>query len=392
MLVFLMLFSLFGLVYIYGGFSWLLKTIYIWNVWFKNIKRTVDNHPTMAYFPSVSVYFSAYNEESNIRKRLENLISLSYPSEKMEIIILSDGSNDHTVELAKKFASENPNRDIKVIEYLDNQGQARAQNEVVLLSKYDILVSTDAETFFPKDLLEKLLAPFTDPLVGVVGAVVNYQSESSGIGDSYTKYRNMEFQMRKYESLLGVGVKTDGPCLAYRKSFWEDIQPWEDVDQVISLFARKNGYITVQADNAVCYDRANKTPRQEIKQRSRMTKKALLSTFGRWKLNDIVQYPTFSFVLFSHKIVRFFSPFFLLLLILSSIGWLYSTSLLFHLPFLIFSAICMLSIFVFRKTMYINKMLKSLYSFFLANLGFLIGCVQWLKGDRLGNYRPTRSL
>jgi cellulose synthase/poly-beta-1,6-N-acetylglucosamine synthase-like glycosyltransferase len=377
------------LLYVYGGYLFLLKFFYLLKI--SSPSKTWTNFKKDE-LPFVSIYFSAYNEEETVENRLMNLMAQDYPSQKIEIIVLSDGSSDKTVEIVQNIASENADYDIRVVEYLDNKGQARAQNEVAKLSKHDILVSTDADSEFDSLLLRNIVQPFSDPSVGVVGAVVIYQSSGSAIGDSYSKYRNIEFQIRKYESFLGIGVKTDGPCLAYRKTFWKEINEWEDVDQVICLFAQQNGYRTIQADNAICYDTANKSHRQEIKQRSRMTRKALFSTFGRWGLKDAVKFPYFTFALFSHKIIRFFSPIFLLGLIVSFFGSCLGVRLITGV-FLFITALALtigISLFWLKRPDLSEKFVKIIYSFFVANLGFLLGLIQWGGRDRSGKYKPTR--
>lgn len=386
-----LLLSMLMLFYIYGGYLFLLNGLYtISRKCLRNFIRSYHEHDVSPILPNVSIYFSAYNEEETVEKRFENLLSLDYPPEKIELIMLSDGSTDNTVERGYEIKGRNPERKIIVIDFPENEGQARSQNEVITLASHDILLSTDAETDFPPDLLKNIVKPFADPRVGVVGGVVVYRSTGTSIGESYSRYRDTEREMRRLESLLNIGVKTDGPCVAYRKNLWQPIEEWEDVDQVISLFAKKKGYFTVQAEKAVCYDRANRTKEQEIRQRSRMTRKAFLSTFGRWKLRDCFRYPAFTVALLSHKIVRFFSPLFVILMIGSALGISLYYKIFGALLFSLIILAVMMAIGRLLGMKVIKKALGLLYAFLFCNIGFSLGILGWIRGMKQGKYVPTR--
>ena len=384
--------SLFFLFYIYGGYYLLLKLISFFSGKVASLysdKISTEKEPETKYLP-VTIYLSAYNEEGVIKKRLHNLIELDYPRELVEILIISDGSTDRTVDEVSEFIQSNPSADIKLFAFEDNQGPARAQNLAAQRARHDILISTGAHTVFSKDLLKEIIKDFRRPEVGVVGGRVEYISKGSPIGSSYRTYRGLERNIRILETALNICVKTDGACTAYRKKIWEHINPYEDVDQVIPLVARKKGYLTVHNDRAVTYDMANLTRKQEIHSRARMTRKALFSICARWHLGDIMKYPLFSFALFSHKVLRFFSPLYILIAIFT--GVVVSIRLNF-----IWEALALSGLFISTlKAVEIMKipLLKSLWpylvSFVYANTGFMLGIIQWLSGNREGRFRPTR--
>lgn len=376
--------SLLGLFYIYGGYLLLLKTLsaILPRSWSEALSSD-------EFSPAVSVYFSALNEEEGVRGRLENLIDQDYPPERLEIIAVSDGSTDRTAAIVREVIRENPGRDIRLIEFPRNLGQSEAQNAVAREAKYGILLSTDVETRFPENLISEIIKPFSDPRVAVVGAVVIYDSGSTEIGETYSRYRDMETAIREHESALGIGVKIDGPCAAYLKSIWEPITGFEDADQVAPLFARKDGYITVQAAKAVAWDKANTTPRREIKQRSRMTRKALLSTFHRWGPSDTIRHPGFAFALFSHKVVRFFSPVFALLalifgaLFINKAGAWTLTLICLGGFALVLAAASASGLPMARKLPVYAK------SLMYSNFAYLLGIIGWIAGHKKGYYKPT---
>jgi len=389
---FLLFSSLFFLFYIYGGYLLLLRFVYSLTYVMKKKIIFKNNIPIDRQdFPSVTVFFSAYNEEEKVESRLLNLTQNGYPVDLLEIIVVSDGSKDRTAQLAKAFADKNPEWRIRVIEIETNRGRAYAQNMVAKESQSEILVTTDAETKFKSGMLHELVKPFANPKVGVVGAVVLYLNENdSPIGNSYNTYRSLERKLRNLESKLGILPKTDGPCTAYRKYIWEPIEDFEDVDQVISLVARKKGYLTIHADTAECLDRSNTNIQQELLQRSRMTRKALFSTFARWRWHDVLNHPYFSFALFSHKIIRFFSPLFFLTFIISI--FFLSIKLDFRILISVIAfTFFLILVFKWKLSNLFDFIFKRALSLLIAQVGFAMGIYQWITGNKTGQYTPTRK-
>jgi len=375
------------LFYIYGGYRYLLKSI----VFFK--RKSIRKHLSFDendFTPGLTVFFSALNEEKKIRRRIINILDQDYPLDELEIIVVSDGSTDKTVECVNSAIEEFPDATIRLLEFKENRGQAAAQNAVAHSAVHDILVSTDAETFFTDNFLREIVKPFQDPRIGAVGAVTRFVSEGAILGESYKLYRNMEYEIRGLETALGICVKTDGACTAYLRSVWKNISDYEDVDHVIAIFSRKNNRIIVQAERAICLDKPNTRRTQEIKARARMTRKTLLSTFSRWKLRDIIKYPTFSFALYSHRIFRVFSPVFLLLLIISLFLASYRINLFMEFLILFCSGTAVLFINQSIKIPLIHNQLNHLVHFIYANIGFSIGIVDWINGNQEGRYNPTR--
>lgn len=375
------------LVYIYGGYLFLLKLLAtLMPHWGLERPSNAPIHPL------ITVYLSALNEEDKIDSRLDNIFDTTYPLDKLEVIVVSDGSTDRTVDAVQNYIDRHKNLALRLIDLKKNVGQAYAQNLVASKAKGDILISTDADTRFTESTLENLSDPFGDKRVGAAGGVISYQTvqnEKGMIANTYNQYRSMETQLRHYETKLGILVKTDGPCTAYRKNIWEPIEGFEDVDQIITLLARKHGFVAVQAEDAICFDVANSSARQDIKQRARMTRKALLSTFYRWRLVDIVKHPLFSFALFSHKVVRFFSPVFFLLLLISGLLLTFTYDWLLLLVSL--ALVTLILMYGLNRPLF-KKVTSMTSAFITAQIGFGLGLIQWLGGNRTGHYTPTRKV
>ncbi len=332
-------------------------------------------------WPPVCVYLSARNEASIIEQRLSNIIDTSYPLNKLEIIVVSDNSTDNTSALARSFSSAHPNVDITVIDDLPGSGQSFAQNKVAEISSADILVSTDADTKFMRNTLCELVSPLLSENIAVAGGVIKFSSENiTPISSSYLRYRMMEREVRCLETRLGVLSKVDGACLAYKKCIWEPIQPYEDVDQVIVLFARKNGYLSVQANHAECVDFPNANSKQEIKARARMTRKSLLSTFNRWKLIHVFRYPMFSVALTTHKLLRYISP-------LLCLAFAAAFTILFWSWWILVLVLVSAAAITF-----VAAIRGKVKAFICAQIGFALGVFGWLSGDKNGIYLPMKNI
>ena len=383
------------LLYIYGGFYGILR-VAVFTTQFGRSKQNSEGLSKAFQkddLPGVSICLPVLNEAETIIKRLENLYESDYEKEKIEVIVISDGSSDNTVAVVQEYRDKNPDKNIQVIELATNQGRASAHNLAAKQASFGILIATDAETVFESNTLKELAAPFLDDNIGVVGGVIEYRFEKgSGVGEGYNKYRELERKTRQLQTYLRLLPKTDGPCTAYRKEIWQDLEGFEDVDHVITIFARKKGMIAIQAENARCYDKANVTGRQDLKQRSRMARKTLLSTFNRWKAEDWLKYPLFGLMLFSHRIVRLFSPIFLLLLLISSV-WLFIAH--FGVISLFIVSLCILSlggVLYFLRPKLWSKAQRLARAFLIAQLGFARGLLGWLLGNKSGTYMPTRQL
>lgn len=388
--------SLVFLLYIYGGYLWVLRSL----VWLRKGAATSVSDQLRSTasglddttLPGVTVYFSALNEEENVKQRIENLLAQDYPPDRLEIIVVSDGSRDRTAEFVRESIEEHGTCDIKLIEFEQNRGRAAAQNRVAKVATHEILIATDAETEFTPGLLRSVAAPFENPKVGVVGVRMVYRTAVSEIADSIVVYRSVEWTIRLLETELSVMCKTDGPCTAYRRSVWEDIEDFEDVDQVVVLFARKQGKHAVHLNDVYCIDSPNTEWRQEFRARSRMTRKGLLAIMNRWRFSDILADPSFSMALYSHKVVRYCSPLLLLCLFASTgVLALSSATIAGALATSLGVMVVLLGVGALLFPSRTAWALGRGKSFMLANAGFLWGIVGWITGNRAGTYKPTRQ-
>lgn len=391
MLLYLLIASLFILFYIYLGYLLLLKSLF--SLKHHLVGCYVHEHDQPMSLPAVSVVISIYNEESVITTRLENLLTQDYPLDKIEILVVSDGSSDHGVEKVKAFAAKNPGVDVRVLALPENHGKALALNHAIPQAKHDIIVLSDADSHFRPECLRVLVKPLASPDVAVVGGITGFKSLDSHISQDHQLYRSMEYRIREYEYHLKVMCIIDGYCAAFRRHIWEPLESFEITDLPITFFAKQKGYITAQAQGVICLESPNATLKQELVSRARMTRRVLFSFFYRWRRSDWLRFPGFTLAFLSHKFLRFLSPFFLILFLISG-TWLLALQGLLSKFLWLGGCIGALAIIghYWRGWTLPSRISGKLASFLIANAGFAWGVIGWLKGNREGRWTPTRKL
>ena len=192
------------------------------------------------FMPTVSMIISAHNEEKHIESKLDNTLKLVYPSDKLQIIVVNDGSTDKTEEIVKSFEG------IKLIN-LTHQGKTIAQNSGVKEATGNIVVFSDANNLYHLDAIKKLVAPFADDRIGVVCGQLKYNQGS--VAES--RYWSFEFMLKKLESRRGSLLGANGSIYALRKEIYvplpEDVI--SDLIEPIKIFG--NGKDVIFESNAI---------------------------------------------------------------------------------------------------------------------------------------------
>lgn len=375
----IVLLSVLLLLYVYFGYLYVLKLICMLS------KRDVE--PTVAddYYPSVDVIVAAHNEAGVIQKRIENILSCDYPSHLLRVIVASDRSTDDTNQIVESY----PDSRVLLIPCSKGAGKSDAQNEALEKVDADIVLFTDAESIFNDSFLREMMLPFSDPSVGVVGGKMVFSSDiNTGVEQAQGYYWQYELEVRKCESQLGILAKASGSCLAVRHSVLRPIPSDVGEDCVVPLDAALQGYRVVHVDKALAFDRMDSTVESEFKSRVRMTLRNWTGTWRRSSLLNVFKYPGYAFSLWSHKILRWLSPLFL---ILSSVG----TLMLSGQSMFWMSAALLVALFYFAafvgwicvKTDLKLPLVRTVFSFVLANIGFFVGVTKALAKKKIIAYR-----
>ena len=230
----------------YAVFAFCVITL-IWSYgaylpFFRSLKRFYKPIFKKRYFPFISIVIATYNEEEAIAEKLRNTLSLDYPKDKVEIIIVDSDSQDKTVQVAKRIAKDF--QAIKIIEEESRQGKSHALNTSLKKVKGDIVLITDADCFaLRKDTLIRLTENFADSSVGAVAAFPEFKSEGKSlIPRSFVRMGSLA----TYANLLDSIPTGFGEFLAFRRELVEKLDERclsDDVD--ISTQVRKKGFRVV---------------------------------------------------------------------------------------------------------------------------------------------------
>ena len=264
--------------------------------------------------PSVSILTAAHNEASCIRATIENKLSLDYPADRREIIVISDASEDGTDAIVREFAD----RGVRLVRQGERRGKSAALNLGLEIAKGEIIVFSDANSIYERSALRELVRAFEDPSVGyVTGKMVYTHPDGSIVGEGCSAYMRYENWLRKWETKLGSIVGVDGGVDAMRRSLYHPLRPDQLPDFVIPLRVTSEGYRVVYEPAAVLREPTTSRPTDEYRMRVRVALRAMWALRDAPGLLNPLRYGIFSWQLFSHKVLRYaaFAPLLLLLIV-----------------------------------------------------------------------------
>ena len=327
--------------------------------------------------PSVTVIVAAYNEAATIQGRLEDLSRQNYPRERLEGLVCSDGSTESTAVLPWAYKAAR----VRVLDFPRRRGRGAVHNEGVKEATGEIVVFTDADTRFRPDTLRELMAPFENPRVGCAVGHLIFRGGGSGVAGAEGAYWRYELKIRALESNLGMLATGTGACMAVRRSLFRPLQGVADVDCVIPLDCIGKGYEVVYVPQAIAYDLPSASPRAEFRSRRRMTSRDLKATLASLGPRQWVRHPRVTWGLLSHKVLRWLSPFLLMLALASTSALAFSSGVFALL--LVVQVVGYLLALVGGMAAWAGRSVPvaSLsFSFLLSNVAIGVGVVQALLG------------
>jgi len=220
-----------------------------------------------AFQPFISVVIPTYNEEKSIVPRIENILGQDYPGDKYEIIVVDSGSTDTTAQSVQKNFSQNHR--VKLAQEGCRRGKASAINTAKGIAKGDIILVTDANTLFEKNVLSEIGPHFKNTRVGAVGGRLILSNVDDRLVASSSFYWDIESLLRAAESKLDSACLFHGEINAWRKNLVtaNTSSLSEDLDMAIKI--RKQGYKIIYEANAVAYEPGPETAREQIIQKKR---------------------------------------------------------------------------------------------------------------------------
>ncbi len=368
------------LVYVYFGYPILLTLLASSS---KNVEFA--DFP----FPSVTLLVSAFNEGEVIAAKLENALVLDYPRDRLEIIVISDSSDDGTDEIVQQYSPSG----VRLVRQQPRMGKSVGLNLGVLQANGQILVFSDANAMYQSDAVRRLVRHFSNPKVGyVVGNARYYEkgAESSS-AQSEGLYWKLETYLKKKESKFGSVVGGDGAIYAIRRELYSPLLPTDINDFLNPLQIVTHGYVGVFEAAAICYEEAAENFGQEYRRKVRIISRSLNALRRIPEILNPLQNTRHWFLLVSHKVLRWFAPFFMILGFASSLAlW---QSPLYKIAAILQAAFYALALigWKWRPGNKVGKLLSLAFYFCMVNLASLVGCVKCFRGDLSGKWAPPRQ-
>ena len=300
-MIYLFWISIIGIIYTFIGYP---LSLYIISKLFK-IKK-IEKWDNIEEYPEVTYIIAAYNEEKNIRKKLENTVLLDYPKKKLEIIIASDGSSDKTNNIVEEFIKENNELDIKLYEVKNRKGKTNAQNEAIQIAKGEILVFSDANSIWKENSLENLILNFKDKNIDYICGKLEYINSLENItSNAENTYWNFDLWMRKVESNISSITAGNGAIYAIRKDKIELIPAIQCHDGAYPTIRVLKGRRAIYEEKAIAYEKAGENTRDEFKRKIRMGRGILFSKYSKLQKYNPFKTGIFSYFYFCHRYLRY---------------------------------------------------------------------------------------
>jgi len=346
------------------------------------ITRFMSNKQPFLYaadFPTVSMIISAYNEEDVIEEKILNSLSLDYPSELLEIIVVSDGSTDKTDEIAARYSNEG----ILLQVYKGRIGKTECLNQAVLKCNGEIVVFSDANSKYDVNSIKNLVREFANPNVGLATGTTKYIGSGANIiYESVGFYTAIEKITKKYESKIASCVGADGTIFAVRRTLFQKLKEYDINDFVIPLDVIRKGYRVIFTENAFCIEKTAKDSIKDFKRQIRIANRTIRAIFNNIDILNPFRFGFFSFELFSHKLLKLIAPFFLFFFLFINI-FLVKRGLIYDI-ILAGQILCYILAIIGRNNESSRKssrLIFLIYTFISVNIAIFLGWITYFKGE-----------
>ncbi|NOZ46927.1 MAG: glycosyltransferase [Chlorobi bacterium] len=340
--------------------------------------------------PSVSLLMSVFNEEKVIEEKLTSILKSNYPENKLEIIIGSDNSTDSTNRIITNFIKKD--KRIQLKNFAIRQGKPNIINQLVNSARGEILLLTDANVIFTETTIIELAKYFKEPKIGLVDAnMVNKGLAKDGISIQEKAYISREVTIKNREGKLwGAMMGPFGGCFAIRKKLFSNVPSNFLVDDFyINMKIIEKNYASINNTDAIVYEDVSNELKEEFRRKIRIA----TGNFQNFAIFTqlIFQKNGIGYCYFSHKILRWFGPFYILFALFSSfylglnnnfyLYLFYTQLIVLLLPFIDY-LLRILGIHII--------ILRFITHFYNMNLALLIGFIKFLTGVKSNVWQPTK--
>jgi len=341
--------------------------------------------------PYVSIIMAVFNEEKVISEKIQSINNTGYPGERFELLVGSDGSSDRTNDILEGFSKDQES--FHFFAFRKRRGKPAVINELRERARGEILIMTDAQLLFTPDTIFELVKHYRNEQIGLVGAnILNRRIDKSGISLQEWSFMSREIRLKYHEGRAwGTMIGAYGACYSIRNKYYSKVPEGYSVDDFyITMKVLEKKKKCILEMKALGYENVPNRLSEEFRRKIRIA----AGNFQNLKTFYKLLWPPYTglaFSFFSHKVLRWMGPFFLLFLLLSN------SILAFNHPFyrilLIIQGGLIISPFIdflLRKIGLHIVILRFITHFYSMNLALLAGFLKFIKGTETNVWQPTR--
>jgi cellulose synthase/poly-beta-1,6-N-acetylglucosamine synthase-like glycosyltransferase len=373
--------SLGGVAYTYFGYP-----IVIWGCSTLFGSRSQESRAFSAKcLPRVELVIAAHDEAEVIGERIRNALASDYPSERLSILVASDGSTDGTASIARSFGPR-----VRVLDRAERRGKAATLNEAIASVDAEIVVLSDANTMFEPDAIRRLVDRLADPAIGVACGRLVLRDLVTGrnVDGLYWRYETF---LKRCEGRLGGLLGANGAIYAIRRELVVPLPAGTIVDDfALPLLARiRSGCRIAFVDDAIAHEETAPSIGGEFRRRSRIGVGGFQSL---WMLRALLA-PTqgwTAFAFWSHKVLRWITPFFLAAA-LASAALLAGSDPAARIALVVQLALYGVALLgaIAPRRWPVSRLLRVVTMFVCMNAALAVGFARWVRGGQAGIWRRT---
>jgi cellulose synthase/poly-beta-1,6-N-acetylglucosamine synthase-like glycosyltransferase len=358
-------------------------------------KKKIHPEVKSTDLPRVCMFVAAYNESSYVDVKVANLLELDYPKDLVQYLWITDGSDDGTPELLKKYPQ------MEVHHLPERRGKIHAMNRGIQFVDAPIVIFSDSNTTLCKQAIRVMAETFTDQQVGCIAGekrIVSLKVDGAA-GSGENIYWKFESWVKRMDSELNSAIGAAGELFAIRTSLYSEVENDTILDDfIISLRIAEQGYRIAYTPNAYAIETASVNVSEELKRKVRIAAGGLQTVVRLKELLNPFRYGWLSFQYISHKVLRWtlapIALFCLLLvnffLILGSGIWSmdHFYQVFFYLQAFLY-LLALLGAFIERHKIRLKFLFIPFY-FVAMNYASILGMIRFLKGRQSVNWEKSK--
>lgn len=379
--------GLFIVAYTFIGYGFLLFIL----VKIKRIFKKPEQLLPGVDLPNVTILIAAYNEEALIDEKVENTLSLDYPKDKIQVIIITDGSTDQTAEKVSKYST------VLLLHSDIRAGKMAAIKRAMPFVSGEVILFTDANTFLNKPAVKELVKHYQNPKVGAVAGekriLVEEIADASSAGEGfYWKYESM---LKKWDYELYSNVGAAGELFSIRTKLYEPVESDTIIDDhMIAMRIAEKGYIIAYEPLAYAMETASANSKEELKRKIRIAAGGIQSILRLKKAANPFNYPVLTFQYISHRVLRWTITPLLLILVFVINGLIVLNSpsnfyLFLFIVQLVFYILSLVGFYFESKNIRVKAVFIPFY-FCMMNYAVMAGIVRYFKKNQSAAWEKSQ--